>query len=261
MCRRTLVTGLLLVCVVLTLGAPALAAPLMQARSVITYPASGMTVSGVVQVTGIATHPNLNFYQLRYAPGSEPRGDSAWVDFAVVQATPVENGVLASWDTTALPDGDYTLALAVWGQDDASSPYVSFVTNLKVNNAQPVPSPTPEVTETPAELPTSEPMPTVVIGATPTPITIEQPATPTPRATAVGEPGAVAPSEPESPEGGDDDDSILSAFNFDTGELREAFCAGGIFVALLLVLWGCYLMLKAVIRWYFRHQRRGPPTV
>jgi len=55
---------------------PGVAAPLQQARSVITYPSDGMTVSGAVEIQGIATHPNINSYQVRYAAGPQPTGDS-----------------------------------------------------------------------------------------------------------------------------------------------------------------------------------------
>jgi hypothetical protein len=250
--RRVPVVGLILVLILFSAGVPGLAAPLMQARSVITSPASGQTVSGIVEVTGIATHPNLNFYQLRYAAGPEPQGDSQWVDFAIVQATPVENGVLASWDTTGVPDGEYTMALAVWGQNDSSSPYVFFVTRLRVNNAQPVPSPTPEATE----MPTAEPMPTMAIGATPSPVTIEQPATPTPRPTATV---AGAPSEEDVPAPPADEGGLgLPQMALDTGQLGTAFCTGGLFAILLLLIWGAYLLLKAGVRWFLR-QRGEPP--
>ena len=128
--KRILAVVTALVMILLAAGRPGWAAPQPQARSVITYPSSGMTISGLVEVTGIATHPNISSYQVRYAAGPEPTGDSQWVDFAIVQALQVEDGVLGTWDTTLVPDGQYTLALAVWGIDDAASPYVFFVTHL-----------------------------------------------------------------------------------------------------------------------------------
>ena len=250
--KRALIIGVVLVLVMLVGSSPGLAAPRYQARSVITYPANGMTLGGVVDVVGIATHPNLNFYQVRYAPGSEPTADSQWVDFAIVQARQVENDVLGSWDTTTVPDGAYTIALAVWGQDDVASPYVFFVTFLTVNNAQFLPTPTPQ-----QEPPTPEPLPTEVVGATPTPVLVEQPATPTPRPTSTTTaPAGVGTLTPESPEeeGG-------PAFTLDTTQLREAFCAGGMIPVLLLLVWGIYLLMKASVRWLLRQRRRPPPLV
>jgi hypothetical protein len=248
--KRTLTVGIALLLILLTTSSPGWAAPLMQARSVITYPTDGTTISGVVEVRGIATHPNLDFYQVRYAAGSEPTGNSQWVDFAIVDGTQVENDVLGAWDTTVIPDGEYTLALAVWGVDDSAGPYVFFVTRVIVNNAQPVASPTPsEPTATP------EPMPTAVIGPTPTPVSVEQPATPTPR-----------PSP--TPRSGEDEETITPAggegdrFNvpLDVSELRTAFCTGGLITVMLLSVWGFYLLAKAGVRWALRQQRTKPPS-
>jgi hypothetical protein len=244
--KRTLAVGTALLMVLLALGPPGWAAPQPQARSVITYPASGMTVSGVVEVTGIATHPNLNSYQVRYAAGPEPTGNSQWVDFAIVAGVGVEDGVLGTWDTTAVPDGQYTLALAVWGADDAASPYVFFVTHLTVNNAQPVATPT-------SEPPTPEPMPTAVVGPTPTPVSVEQPATPTPRPSPT--PSAEVAEEAATPSPGEEEG--IGAF-FDTEELRTAFCTGGLITVLLFSLCGLYLLTKAGVRWFLR-QRTGSP--
>ncbi len=244
--KRTLAVGMTLVMILLSVSPPGWAAPQPQARSVVTYPTSGMTVSGVVEVTGVATHPNVGSYQLRYAAGPEPTGDSQWVDFAIVEGMQVEDNVLGTWDTTAIPDGQYTLALAVWGVDDPASPYVFFVTHLTVNNAQPVATPTPE------ESPTPEPMPTAVVGPTPTPVPVEQPATPTPRPspTPSGEVAeeTVTPSTEE--EGG-------GAF-LNVEALRTAFCTGGLIVVLLFSMCVLYLLVKAGVRWFLRWRASSP---
>lgn len=242
MYKRVLVAVIVLVVSSLVLSVPGWAAPHLQARSVITYPSDGMTVSGVVDVTGIATHPNLSFYQLRYAAGSQETADSQWIDFAIVPAKPVDNDVLGSWDTTGLPDGQYTLALAVWGENDSSSPYVMFVRQVTVNNARPVPSPTSDLpTETP------EPAPTVPAGPSLTPIPVELPATSTPRPSAT----PVSAGEDGTPEASSDteDEPILDV---DASELQDAFWAGGTIGMVLLGGWGFYLLLKAVVRWYLR---------
>ena len=245
--KRILAVGTALVVIGFTVASPGWAAPLQQARSVVTYPTDGMTVSGVVDVTGIATHPNMDFYQIRYAAGPEPTGGSQWVDFAIVDGTQIENDVLGSWDTTVIPDGQYTLALAVWGVDDSAGPYVFFVTQLTVNNAQPVATPTPEA-------PTPEPMPTAVVGPTPTPVSIEQPATPTPRPSPT--PQSEAVEETVTPTTGED-----AGFNIplNVEELRTAFCTGGLITVMVLLLWGFYLVVKAGVRWFLRQQRTNRP--
>lgn len=244
--KRLVIVGVLL-SVLVAVVPVGRAAPLRQARSIINYPTDGMTVSGQVEVKGIATHPNMNFYQLRYAPGPEPTGNSQWVDFAIVEGQQVENDVLGTWDTTQIPDGQYTLALAVWGSNDSASPYVFFVNSVTVNNAQPVASPTPAQTPTPQEAP-----PTPTQGPTPTPVTVEQPATSTPRPTATTAAGGEIVTTP-TPDGGSDLDVAL-----DVGEIREAFCNGGLITLSLLALWGVYVFSKTLIRWYLR-QRTEPP--
>jgi hypothetical protein len=247
--KRALAVGMALMMILFTVGSPGWAAPWPQAtRSVITYPADGMTISGIVEVTGIATHPNLNFYQLRYAAGPQPTGDSQWVDFAIVEGVQVDNDVLATWDTTTIPDGQYTLALAVWGRDDASGPYVFFVKYLTVNNAQPVATPTPEPS-------TPEPLPTAVVGPTPTPVTILQPATSTPR------PSPTPRGAGEEVEGAATSSTEVGeqpSFALDVGQLRSAFCDGILITVMLFLLWGLYLLTKATVRWYLR-RRAGPP--
>jgi hypothetical protein len=233
-----------LVVALLTVSSPGWAAPQSQARSIITYPTDGMTVSGMVEVTGIATHPNIREYWLRYAAGPQPTGDTQWIDFAIVAGTQVENDVLATWDTTVLPDGEYTLALAIWGVDDANSPYVFFVTHLTVNNAQPVATPTPE-----EEPPTPEPMPTVVAGPTPTPVRVEQPATSTPPPSPTSEGGAT--EETATPSSGEEGGFSLP---LDVPELRAAFFTGGRMALFLFALWGLYMLVKVVVRWLLRRR-------
>lgn len=249
MYKRMLAVGiaLALVAILFTLNSPGLAAPQLQARSVIAYPTDGMTVSGPVNITGIATHPNLRFYQMRYAAGPQPASDSQWVDFAIVEGAQVENDVLGTWDTTVLPDGLYTLALAVWGLDDTASPYVFFVTNLTVNNAEPVPTPT-------SEPPTPEPMPTEPAGPTPTPIPVEQPATSTPRPSPTSE-GEVAEEIPASTEGDGGEGFNLP---IEVAQLRSAFVTGGKVTVALFTLWALYVFVKAVVRWLLRQGIQVP---
>jgi hypothetical protein len=247
MYKRMLTVGIVLAVLLFAVSAPGWAAPQLQARSVITYPTNGATIGGAVNVTGIATHPNITSYQLRFASGPQPTGDSQWIDFAIVEGTQVDDGVLATWDTTIIPDGQYTLALAVWGANDATSPYVFFVTNLTVNNAVPVEEPTPEP-------PTPEPLPTAV-PMTATPVTIEQPPTPTSPPTAT--PGGEGEQTEEVDVSAGEEDEGLS-LPIDFAELRAAFLSGGKIAFFLLGMWALYLFVKALIRWLLRHNWRAP---
>jgi len=237
--KRILVVGTALLVVLLAVGPPGWAAPQPQARSVVTYPTSGITVSGVVEVTGVAAHPNILWYQVDYAYGAEPTGESQWVPLAHMENTQVEDGVLAIWDTTGVPDGLYCLALTVKGRDDPTY-YQQFVTRLMVNNAQPVETPTPES-------PTPEPMPTAVVGPTPTPVHVEQPATPTPRPSPTSSGGVIEETITPSTGEGEGAGTFL-----DVEELRAAFCTGGLVTILLFSLGGLYLLAKASLRWFLR---------
>ncbi|MGD8997016.1 MAG: hypothetical protein PVH80_02825 [Anaerolineae bacterium] len=243
--KRILAAGLVLLVVALTVGPVGWAAPLFQAQSVITYPTDGTTVSGQVGVRGIATHPNMDFYQVRYAPGGQPTGDSRWQDFAIVQGQQVQDDVLGTWDTTQIPDGQYTLALAVWGINDSNNPYLFFVTNLTVNNTNPVSTPTPEATPT-------EPPPTVTLGPTPTPMSVEQPATSTPRSTPTM-PSSIVPTPTAASQG--------PSVALDVEEIRDGFCTGGLITILLLSLWGLYLVVKVALRWFLRRGSESSPGI
>ncbi|MGD2104559.1 MAG: hypothetical protein PVJ55_05525 [Anaerolineae bacterium] len=238
--KRLLAVGLVILIGLVAAPIAGRAAPLFQAQSMITYPTDGTTVSGQVQVRGVALHPNMDFYQVRYAPGGQPTGDSQWRDFAIVEGQQIDGDVLGTWDTTQIPDGQYTLALAVWGVNDASNPYVFFATNITVNNTNPVPTPTPEDQE-PTEVP-----PTPTVGPTPTPMAVEQPPTSTPRPT----PTSITTLS-STPTAGVGDTPPVA---FDVGEIRDGFCVGGLVTVLLLSLWGLYLLAKVGIRWFLRER-------
>ncbi len=251
--KRILAVGMVLGMVLLAVGSPGWAAPQYQARSVISYPSDGMTVSGVVDVTGVATHPNMVLYQVRFAAGSQPAADTQWIDFVYVEdGTQVDNGVLGTWDTTIIPDGQYTLALAVWGENDAASPYVSTITNLTVNNAVPVVEPTEEQEEDP---PTPEALPTTEAGPTATPVTVEQPPTSTPSASPT--PGGEG-EETEAAETSAEEDGGGFELPVDFTGMRSAFTAGAQITLLLFVMWGLYLFVKAAVRWLLRRGMKRP---
>jgi hypothetical protein len=239
--KRALAVGLALVMISLAMRSPGWAAPLPQGQAIVTSPVSGSTVSGEVQITGIANHPNILSYEVHYASGAEATASTQWILLAHVDNTPVQDGVLATWNTTTLPDGQYCLALTVRGRDDSFN-YQQIVTRLTVSNAQPVAAPT-EVQPTPA------PMPTAVIGPTVTPVTVEQPPTATPQpSSATGEGGG---EEGASTEG------ESRSLNLDTEMLRGAFCTGALIVLMLFVLLGLYQCMKAVVRWYLRGRSRS----
>ncbi|CAN5810817.1 hypothetical protein BH10CHL1_BH10CHL1_10400 [soil metagenome] len=76
-------------------------------RSVLSSPGLNQTLSGVVQVTGRAVHETFDYYKLEFAPAG-----GGFTYFAG-EHNAVDNGLLGSFDTTALPNGAYTLQLTV----------------------------------------------------------------------------------------------------------------------------------------------------
>jgi len=115
----------------LIVSSPGWAAPRPQARSVVTYPTNGTTISGAVQGYRHSHSSQHPLYQVDYAPGPEPTGGSQWTTVAHVENVQVEKRRPGCWDTTGLPDGLYCLALTVSGQND-SLYYQQFVTYLTI---------------------------------------------------------------------------------------------------------------------------------
>lgn len=73
----------------------------------ITSPGNGQQVSGVVNIVGTATIENFQFYKVEY------NGGNGFAVIGDVMGHPVNNGVLASWNTAGFPGGTYTLRLTV----------------------------------------------------------------------------------------------------------------------------------------------------
>lgn len=240
--KRVLLGISVLVALGLAVASPGLAAPPFQhTRSAITYPQDGATLSGVVEIRGIAMHPSAQWwYDVSYSPGPTATGGSQWINLAFEENKPVEDDVLATWDTTTVPDGVYHLALTVKGEGDPQY-WQTTVENLTVNNAEAQPTPTSDET-TPEDVPT-------VGAATPTPVTVQQPATSTPRPSpAPGEEG-----EEATPAAGQQESADVV---LDTGMLRSGFCTGVLIVLMLFLLGGLYVFAKALIRWYLRQSAR-----
>jgi hypothetical protein len=227
--RRSAAVATALIAFFLGLSWPGMAAPPRLAQYLITYPTSSGSVGGVVEIQGTAYHSSSYWwYNVSYAPGPQATADSRWVTLAQPENSPVQNGVLATWDTTTVPDGLYTLALTLKGQND-SADYQVFVTNLRVDNSQLEPTATPQT------------VPTEAAGPTPTPIPVIQPATSTPRPTAT----PLGLDSGSSPSGS-------SGSALDPSALANAFCWGGEIAAMLFVLVGVYAIGRACYRYYLR---------
>ncbi|MBN1955515.1 MAG: hypothetical protein JW900_10765 [Anaerolineae bacterium] len=243
--KPTLTMLLIVSVLAIAQASPSSAAPPHQDDvAIIVSPTDGTTVSGAVEIVGTVTHPTFTAYSIYYAPGPSPTGGSQWRTIVFQASDPVSNGVLAVWDTTALdengqplvPNGAYHLSLVRYRQGSSDPDLQIFVRNITVNNQAATPAPEP--TSEPEPLPTSA-------AATPTPVPIEQPPTPTPRPSPTP-----APGETPSAAGEDEDDGIGMAF--DTGQLSNIFFDGVKITLLLFGLWGMYVLIKTLVRYFFR---------
>jgi membrane carboxypeptidase/penicillin-binding protein PbpC len=89
--------------------------PPIDPQAHITVPAMFAEVSGKVTIRGTAAGDDLTFYRLQYGQGLNP---ASWSQIGADGTSPVEEGILAEWDTTGL-NGLYALQLLVVHQDNS----------------------------------------------------------------------------------------------------------------------------------------------
>lgn len=77
-------------------------------RIMLTAPKSGEEIRGTVDLQGTADIPNFGFYKYEIALV----GTNNWMTISA-GASPVRDGELGKWDTTALTNGDYFLQLVL----------------------------------------------------------------------------------------------------------------------------------------------------
>jgi hypothetical protein len=110
-----------------------------QARAIISSPADGQQLFGLVNILGSAEHPTaFARYTLEYDDLSDPTVTWLLVQPAVQQQ--VHQSVLGTWNTNVVPDGVYRLRLRVFLDDGQAIEYI--VSNLRVINRAPTPVPT-----------------------------------------------------------------------------------------------------------------------
>ncbi len=103
-------------------------------------PSEKQSVSGTVDIRGTAASPGMTRYRVDFAYEKNPTG--TW--FPIAEGTaPVQNGVLAEWDTASISEGTYSLRLAAYGQDGSLRNVTA--SGIRVSrSAVPVPSPSGE---------------------------------------------------------------------------------------------------------------------
>jgi hypothetical protein len=194
--------------------------------AVITSPRDRAVVRDKVSIQGTATHPEFWKYEVAY--GREPNPEDQWILIGMVHETQVVDNVLETWDTTLLPDGNYSLRLRVVRRDGNYEEY--FVRQISVANTQPTDTPTPEVTPTPTNTPTPlPPTPTIIIE-----LPILPSPTPHPLPTAAPVISATPTSEP-------------SFFSVNLPNLGGAFCWGAGAAAFAFLIVGLVALLRRLL--------------
>jgi lysophospholipase L1-like esterase len=146
------------------------ATPVMEASLdvVITSPILVSELHGQVDVQGTASLRNMRSYFLETRvlnpDASLPGEDVPWIPITLPMSGAVQDGTLATWDTTSVPDGLYALRLTVTMDNALSVSYI--VAPLRINNAPfvtPVPTAAqPTMTATP---PDNRPRVTAMVSA------------------------------------------------------------------------------------------------
>jgi hypothetical protein len=215
---------------------PASANAQNQGVAVITSPLDGAIVNGLVPITGTATHPQFQHYDLAFAYSPNPTG--TWFPLQAPVNTQVVNEIIGRWDTTQISDGLYSLRLRVFYTNTA---YLeAFVQNVRVQNATPTAEVSAAQTPTPPVAITLPPLATAT--ATPTAPGIELPATGTPLA------------------GGGDNSSALppgtGIAQINAGVIGQAFLAGVRLTVVCFLLLAAYASIRAALRLRLRPRRR-----
>ena len=155
--------------VMFVLVGPFLVAPRAQAAEptgivIISSPAEGGVLGGLVSVLGTVNLEPLAGYTVAFGVGDNP---GQWILVVGPRQARVIDGRLAFWDTTKIPDGIYSLRLrAVYaGKRVTYRDYI--VHGLLISNSPE--TPTPEATSMPSPTPTASPSPTATTVPLPMP--------------------------------------------------------------------------------------------
>ncbi len=140
----------------------------------ITQPAAGTSVHGIVRIFGTVQLPNFDHYEAQYGVGRNPQG---WGWISGPHLTPVQDGLLARWDTNHLAPGPYTLRIRAF---DAQQHAVEARVQVQVAppTPRPTPLPSPTLRPTPTSTPTPVPMPTATATWSPSQLPTPTPTSP-----------------------------------------------------------------------------------
>jgi hypothetical protein len=129
---------------------PGAVARMADGPDMITAPANGASVSGAVEIRGRATGPDVSrfaYYRILIGEGAHP---PTMRPLGPPYDKPVDDGVLAIWDTDRFPPGEYTLTLQVYDvANDLTSASVLVTVSQKPT---PTPFAAPAVLGTPIDV-------------------------------------------------------------------------------------------------------------
>jgi len=97
----------------------------------ITFPEDGAAIRATVNITGSASGDHFDYYMVEYGEGENP---STWT-LLFSSREPVTQGTLATWDTTQVSEGQYTIRLTVV---DTYTYVVQVAVTVIVDNTPPV---------------------------------------------------------------------------------------------------------------------------
>jgi hypothetical protein len=167
----------------------------------INLPPTNSEVIDTIEIHGTVGGPSFNGYQVEFGLSHDPQG---WGMIQERQPDPVDNDLLATWDTSTIEEfGPLTLRVIIYGPDNRyteDDDPITLDSRIPLNLLEPTPTPTPTPTETPTATPTptstSTPTATPTSSVlTPVPIDTSTP-TPTPQETVTGTITPDATNEP-----------------------------------------------------------------
>lgn len=134
---------------------------------VISSPGSNQVLQGPVAIVGTTDIPNFASAELDFSYITDETNTKFPIQ---IMTEPIQNNLLATWDTTTISDGDYLLSLRVFLTDGT---FQDVSTKVQIRNYSALPTPMPTVTPTelaiqiptailvvPSATPTSAPLPT-----------------------------------------------------------------------------------------------------
>jgi hypothetical protein len=140
-----LLFSFLIILIPVPMMAKFISSPLLQtnttANARIDAPVAGQVVQGSLVIRGSTGTEEFQSYEVGFSYEDDPT--DTW--FLIQESTsPVQDDVLAEWDTTTITDGEYTLRLVVTSTDGAQVKL--SVNNLRVRNYTPIETDTPTPT-------------------------------------------------------------------------------------------------------------------